>query len=59
MFPSLNYRFVSFVQLFVVSLTTAAVGSKQCERPEAEHGCVVDNGHAHCEFWDFPASIHG
>ena len=52
MFPSMNYRVVSFVLLLAVGLTTAAVGSEPCERREAEHGCTVDKGHAHCEFWD-------
>ena len=59
MFPSVHYRVVLFVLLLVVGSTTAAVDSEQCERPEAEHGCTVDNGHARCEFWDLAASIHG
>ena len=58
MFP-VNYQVVSFVLLVAVSLSAAAVDREQCERPEAAHGCTVDNGHAHCEVWDLAASIHG
>ena len=59
MFLSVKDRVVSFVLLLVVGLTTAAVNSQQCERPEAEHGCTADTGHAHCEFRDLAVSIHG
>ena len=59
MFPSVKYGVVLYVLLLVVGLSAADVGSEQCERPETEHGCTVDNGHAHCEFWDLAASIRG
>ena len=46
----------SIVSLLFVLIVS---GSEQCERREAIQGCRVDNGHAKCEAWDLPTSIHG